>query len=1118
MKDPSGESSREQVLHAILAAGGSLCTRAVSYLLNRSPDSVEAELEDLAEKGIAEKRTEYHTTAWRVRGTAKEEKEPPGFRKVRSRLTEYALDSPGASLPETVTVLGWDSLEVDTRARLLRRAVNMARELGEFRILTHFLNRILELEEAELPRQEIREILGMIQPRRLKGLNLKKARGFLERSLDLLGSGRGSALAMARLGELELMDNRAAQAEEHLSRALDMSLESDEGGTVPVILETMVEVPRDFHEMKKAVEKVDRVLEWVSRIDDQDLAVRILASAAAAYSGLRKQDLAQKTILEAMNRIPEVSPETKMTLEWSRARIFSASGREKASMNMLHRALLLAETVNDQLAVMEILNTMMLEMRERRGYTLRNLIGMMKDVARKAAISGNVSNRLYALNHLVDMMVRTLSFRNAAETLKEISAVAGSSELLTFEPSSEWYRAYLGLLGGEKDQLERAEGLLPGAGTFMRALQEKTEAEPESEAVAESLRKLPASDSLIYGLILSMEAFSRGYAEASRRIASALESSWKKLQDDPYISWKLCISGILSSQPEYADDFFHSAQLLARQMDRLLLLWLVLRCRSRLNISRQFRDEAEILLLLVELDARARSGLEAVFENCLRGTGAGGRRRRLMETAGMEAGSLKEIRDRIQGRLEEDPLTTIEEVSGMSGRISARSEISRSLETLGRLLKADRILAVSVSGEKVKVVEGCGAGKWRMPCEESLKTLRTLPEEPEICDGFGETPFGSRRYGVFPLEQSVLPLQRRMKDPVASTGGRNYILAESDTPFERCPGMPGFIIDSLCGQIGSALLLRSREAMAYNDNQTGTVTGSVWMKQLDDILHTGGEGSFSILLVDIDELKEVNRIFGYRAGDVILGRVASAIAETLRPFDIVGRLDSGLFGVILLEKEQENVATVAARVCSAVAGSDLRPDRVPLTVTVGAAIASETGSAPFEIVRRAWAALGEGKKSGGGRAVIWNRETPEPREGFPPALFTTGDPGWDYSVFEVVLKVLLRGDLKGEEAAELFRDALRCQFVYLEMSSGEAFITGSRVLRSIPQELPAQKHGDGEVRTHRSVLGKYFVMSCSLEEDRKLVAAWEEDSHAEEGLSNVFKALARLARFALGSV
>ncbi|MBD3278096.1 MAG: hypothetical protein GF388_07340, partial [Candidatus Aegiribacteria sp.] len=363
MKDPSTGSTREQTLNAMLAAGGSLCTMAVSFLLNRPPDIVEEELEDLAEKGLAEKKIEYHTTAWKACGTSGRSPDMSEFSEIRNSLMEYVLDFPGASLPETVTVLGWDSLEVDTRARLLRRAVNMARELGEFRILTHFLNRILDLEEAELPKQEIREILEMIQPRRLKGLKLEKARSFLERSLDILATGNGSALAMARLGELELMDNRAAQAEEHLSRALGMSLERSEGNTIPVILETMVEVPRDFHEMKKAVKQVDRVLEWVSSIDDQDLAVRVLASTAAAYSGLRKQDLAQKTILEAMNRIPEVSPETKMALEWSRARIFSASGREKASMNMLHRALLLAETVNDQLAVMEILNAMMLEMR-----------------------------------------------------------------------------------------------------------------------------------------------------------------------------------------------------------------------------------------------------------------------------------------------------------------------------------------------------------------------------------------------------------------------------------------------------------------------------------------------------------------------------------------------------------------------------------------------------------------------------------------------------------------------------------------------------------------------------------------------------------------------------------
>lgn len=1110
MKEPQPSISEEKVLNAMRAAGGSLCTMAVSFLLNESPDDVGSVLESLAENGLAKKRTEYHTTAWKPAETLSNRTDASVSGGIRNKLLDYVLDSPGASLPETVTVLGWNDLEVDTRARLLRRAVNMARELGEFRILTHFLNRILALEEAELPEQEIREILEMIQPRRLKGLDLEKARNFLSRSLSLLGSRSGRALAMARLGELELMDNRAAQAEENLRKALRISLDTDEGNTIPVILETMVEVPRDFHEMKKAVQQVDEVLEWVSRLHDQDMAVRILAAAAAAYSGLRKQDSAQKTILEAMNRIPEVSPETKMALEWSRARIFSASGREKAAMNMLHRALLLAETVNDQLAVMEILNTMMLEMRERRGYTLRSLIRMMKDVAGKASMSGNVSNSLYALNHLVDMMTRTLRFRDAMNTLNEISAVVESSELLVSDPSSEWYRAYLGLLRGESDELERADCLLPGAGAFLRALRGNSEPSPEAEQVAESLRKLPSSDSLIYGLVMSMEAFSRGHGEASRQIASVLDSSWKKLQDDPYISWKLCVSGILASQPGHADDFFHSAQLLARQMDRLLLLWLVLRCRCRLNLRRQFKDEAGILLLLSELDDYAGAGLEDFF-----GTGAAERKTRLMEMAGAGTDTLKDIRDRIEEKLEEDSIFSIEEVNERSDRISSRSEISRSLETLGRLLKADRILAVNVSGDSVKIVEGCGAGKWRMPCEESRESLTALPKESMMYDIYGETPFGSRRYRIFPLEQSVQPTQKRLVDHLSYSRGRNYILAESDSPFDCCGGIPGFIVESLCGQIGSALLLRSRETMAYNDIQTGAVTGSVWMKQLDEILSTGGAGSFSLLLVDIDNFKEVNRIFGYKAGDVILRKVSAAITETLRPFDIVGRLDSGLFGVILLEEKRENLRAIAARVCGTVSGGDLRPDRVPLTVTAGGSVSSGSNLDPFEIIQKAWAALRQGKRSGGGRAVIWSEGTPEPEDGLPPALFSTGDPGWDHSVYEVVLKVLKRGELHGNEIAELFRDALRCQFVYLENAAGTSFMTGSRILRSIPGELPAPKPDHGGVEAYGSVLGRYYVLSCVHGEELKLVAAWEEERPVSKGLRNIFEALARLARYSL---
>jgi diguanylate cyclase (GGDEF)-like protein len=65
--------------------------------------------------------------------------------------------------------------------------------------------------------------------------------------------------------------------------------------------------------------------------------------------------------------------------------------------------------------------------------------------------------------------------------------------------------------------------------------------------------------------------------------------------------------------------------------------------------------------------------------------------------------------------------------------------------------------------------------------------------------------------------------------------------------------------------------------------------------------------SFSLVIVDVNNLEAVNKEYGFRAGDEVLRHVARAIDGTRRYNDMVARLGDDEFGVVLVDCAEEGV-------------------------------------------------------------------------------------------------------------------------------------------------------------------------------------------------------------------
>jgi diguanylate cyclase (GGDEF)-like protein/putative nucleotidyltransferase with HDIG domain len=123
------------------------------------------------------------------------------------------------------------------------------------------------------------------------------------------------------------------------------------------------------------------------------------------------------------------------------------------------------------------------------------------------------------------------------------------------------------------------------------------------------------------------------------------------------------------------------------------------------------------------------------------------------------------------------------------------------------------------------------------------------------------------------------------------------------------------------------------------------------------------ESSGSIVMIDVDDFKQVNDSLGHTAGDGVLCEIGRIALANIRGADSFARVGGEEFALLLPETSQLDALIVAERVRRAVASASILPDR---TVTVSAGIATwpEDGSVLEELERKADGALYWAKRNG----------------------------------------------------------------------------------------------------------------------------------------------------------
>jgi diguanylate cyclase (GGDEF)-like protein len=133
----------------------------------------------------------------------------------------------------------------------------------------------------------------------------------------------------------------------------------------------------------------------------------------------------------------------------------------------------------------------------------------------------------------------------------------------------------------------------------------------------------------------------------------------------------------------------------------------------------------------------------------------------------------------------------------------------------------------------------------------------------------------------------------------------------------------------------------------------------------------------ALLLLDIDNFKEINDTFGHQLGDVLLRQIGPRLKERLESAGTVARLGGDEFAVLLPDADAAAAARAAHTFLRSLERPFLSEDHaLEVSASIGIAVYPEHGNRAETLLQRADVAMYAAKRSGGAYAIYRPEDDP----------------------------------------------------------------------------------------------------------------------------------------------
>ena len=164
--------------------------------------------------------------------------------------------------------------------------------------------------------------------------------------------------------------------------------------------------------------------------------------------------------------------------------------------------------------------------------------------------------------------------------------------------------------------------------------------------------------------------------------------------------------------------------------------------------------------------------------------------------------------------------------------------------------------------------------------------------------------------------------------------------------------------------IKNALQHSRMKDLAMRDGLTGLFNRRAFDETLAQQTKSPNMRPVSLLLIDLDNFKQVNDIFGHQSGDQVLKSFAEILKESCRGHDLVARIGGEEFAIILSRTKGATAHAIAQRIRNRLAKTVFTFDgrQVQITASIGLAVCQEGFTA--NLVKQADQALYQAKRTG----------------------------------------------------------------------------------------------------------------------------------------------------------
>ncbi len=160
------------------------------------------------------------------------------------------------------------------------------------------------------------------------------------------------------------------------------------------------------------------------------------------------------------------------------------------------------------------------------------------------------------------------------------------------------------------------------------------------------------------------------------------------------------------------------------------------------------------------------------------------------------------------------------------------------------------------------------------------------------------------------------------------------------------------------------------EHLALHDPLTGLPNRAMLLRRIPELLRdtkTNGNAALALLIMDLDQFKEVNDTLGHRTGDKVLHEVARRIASVRPKGSTLARLGGDEFALVIPNAAARDAHDAAQRLRAALSAPvDVEPYRFDIGVSIGIALSPRDGQDAETLLQRADVAMYMAKQHNSG--------------------------------------------------------------------------------------------------------------------------------------------------------